>query len=69
MSYLSKTKTLSFCKNQKESMTIVAVKKKLLSITFQIKMVLKKRQEISTETCQKKKKKQRESIQKIGATK
>ena len=45
-----------YCKKQKKSMTMVVVKKKLLGIIRQIKMSLKKRQEISTKICQKKEK-------------
>ena len=50
-------------------MTIVAVKKKLLNIILQTKMFCKKRQEIGTEICQKKKKKQKVNIAEIDTRK
>ena len=37
-----------YCKNHKKSMAMVVVKKRLLNIILQIKMFLKKRQEIGT---------------------
>ena len=45
---------------------MVEGKKNLLNIIFKMKMLSKKKQEISIKTCLKKKKKQKKNMEKIG---